>query len=134
MVELRTRNRQMRRYRGNHYEKLGLKKISCASQFTIPNLPGMSTDPAFDYTYTTSSQPNQACRTPDSASPLIILHIVLIPIPISLFLIHNSTIIAEHKVKSSLSISPWHDHELTSSTAYTKYSIHPTLVVFRSFT
>jgi len=44
--------------------------------------------------------------------------------PPSLFLVHNSTIIAEHKVTSSLSISPWHDHELTPSTAYTEYSIH----------
>ena len=30
----------------------------------------------------------------------------------------------EHKVKSSLSISPCHHHELTLSTAYTEYSIH----------
>jgi len=44
--------------------------------------------------------------------------------PPSLFLVHNSTIIAEHKVKSSLSISPCHDHELTLSTAYTEYSTH----------
>ena len=42
----------------------------------------------------------------------------------------TSTIIAEHKVKSSLCISPCHDQELTPSTcihrvqAYTKYSIH----------
>jgi len=43
----------------------------------------------------------------------------------SLFsLIHNSTIIAEYNVKSSLSISPCHDHELIPSTAYTEYSIH----------
>jgi len=42
----------------------------------------------------------------------------------SLFLIQNSTIIAEHKVESSLSISPCHDHELTPHTAYTSYSIH----------
>jgi len=46
------------------------------------------------------------------------------PSPISLFLVHNSTIIAEHKVKSSLSISPCPDHQLTPSTAYTEYSIH----------
>jgi hypothetical protein len=44
--------------------------------------------------------------------------------PISLFLVHNSAIIAEHKVKSSRSISPCHDHELAPSIAYTKYSIH----------
>ena len=36
----------------------------------------------------------------------------------------NSTITYEHKVMSSLSFSPWHDHELTPSTAYTEYSIH----------
>ena len=44
--------------------------------------------------------------------------------PPSLFLVHNSTIIAELKVKSSLSISPCHDHELTPSTAHTEYSTH----------
>ena len=49
-----------------------------------------------------------------------ILHIVLIFIPISLFLVHNSIIIAEHKVKLSLSISPCHNYELTPSTAYTQ--------------
>ena len=40
------------------------------------------------------------------------------------FLVHNITIIAEHKVKSSISIPPCHDHELTLFAAYTKYSIH----------
>jgi len=124
MVELRTRKREMRGYGGNHHEKLGLKIISCASQLTIPDMAGTSPNPACNYTDTKSSQPNQASRTPDFAYPLVILHIVLIFIPISLFLVHNSTIIAEHKVKSFLSISPCHDHELTPSTAYTEYSIH----------
>jgi hypothetical protein len=36
-----------------------------------------------------------------------------------------STIIAEPKVKSSLSISPCHNHESTLSTAYTEYRIQP---------
>jgi len=44
---------------------------------------------------------------------------------ISLFLVLNSTITYEHEVKSALSISPCHNHELTPSTAYTKYSIIP---------
>jgi len=44
--------------------------------------------------------------------------------PISLFLVHNSTIIAEHSVKTLLTISPCHDYQLTPSTAYTEYSIH----------
>jgi len=53
-----------------------------------------------------------------------ILHIVFIRSPTSLFLVHHSTIIAQHKVMSSLSISPCHDFELTPSTAYTQDSIH----------
>jgi hypothetical protein len=44
--------------------------------------------------------------------------------PPSRFVVHNSSIIAESKVMSYLSISPFHDHELTLCTAYTKYSIH----------
>ena len=47
--------------------------------------------------------------------------------PVSLFLVHNSTIIAEHKVKSYLSISPCHDHELTPSKAYTEHCIQRVL-------
>ena len=39
-------------------------------------------------------------------------------------LVYNSTIIAEHNVKSSLSNSPCYEHELTPSTAYTMYNIH----------
>jgi len=109
---------------GNHHEKLGLRRISCASQFTIPNTKGTSPDPACNYTDTRSSQPNQASRTPDFSYPLVSSTSFSSSSPISLFLVHNSTIIAEHKVKSCLSISPCHDHELTPSTAYAKYSIH----------
>jgi hypothetical protein len=149
MVELRTRKREMRGYRGNHHEKLGLKLISCASQFTISNTAGTSPDPACNYIDTRSSQPNPASRTPDYSYPLIYSPSFSASSPISLFLVHNSTIIAEHKVKSSLSISPCHYHELapsiayteysihraqhTLSTAYAEYSIHPRLFVFPSF-
>jgi len=117
----------------NHHEKLGLKRISCASQFTIPDMAGTSPDPACNNTDTRSSQPNQASRTPDFSYPLASSTSFSSSSTISLFLIHISTIIAECKVKSSLSISPWHDHELTPSTAYTEYSIHPRLFVFPSF-
>jgi len=117
----------------NHHEKLGLKRISCASQFTIPDTAGSNPDPACNNTDTRSSQPNQASRTPDFSYPLVSSTLFSSSSPISLFLIHISTIITEHKVKSSLSISPWHDHELTPSTAYTEYSIHPRLIVFPSF-
>jgi len=44
--------------------------------------------------------------------------------PQSLFLVHISTIIAEHNVMLSLPISPCHDHEVTLSPVYTEYNIH----------
>jgi len=37
MVELRTKEREMRQDGGNHDEKLGLGRISCAMWFTITN-------------------------------------------------------------------------------------------------
>jgi len=65
MVELSTRKREIRGDGGNHHEKQGLKRISCASQFTIPDMAGTSPDPAGNNTDTTSSKPNQASGTPD---------------------------------------------------------------------
>ena len=124
MVELRTRKREMRGDGGNHHEKLGLKRISGGSQFTIPDTAGTSPDPACNCTETRSSQPNQASCTPDFSYPLVSSTSFSSSAPISIILIHNSTIITEHKVKSSLSISPCHHHELTPCTAYTEYSIH----------
>ena len=84
----------------------------------------MNPDPACNHTGTRSSQPNQASCTHDFSYPLISSTLCSSSFPFSLFLVHNSTIITEHKVKSSVSISPCHNHELTPSTAYTKYSIH----------
>jgi len=80
-------------------------------------MAGTSPDLACNYTDTRSSQSNQASRTPDWSYPLVFSTLFSSSSPISLFLVRNSTIIAEHKVKSSLSISPYHDHELTPSTA-----------------
>jgi len=104
----------------NHHEKLGLTRILCASRFTIPDPAGTSPDSACNNTDTRSSQPNQASRPPDIPYLLISSTSFSFSSPISLFLIHISTIIAEHKVNSSLSISPCHDHELTPSTASTQ--------------
>jgi len=115
---------EMRGYVGNHHEKLGLRRISCANQFTMPDAAGTSPNPACNYTVTSCSQPNQASGSPDLSDPLVSSTLFSSSSLISLFLVHNSTIIAKHKVKSSLSISLCHDHELTLSTAYTESSIH----------
>ena len=56
---------------GNHHEKLGLERISYASQLTIPDIAGTTHDPACGFTDTRSSTPNQASRTPDFSYPLI---------------------------------------------------------------
>jgi len=65
MVELRTRKRHIRGDGGNHHEKLGLERISCASQVTIPDTAGMSPDLARNKPNQAPSKPNQASRTPD---------------------------------------------------------------------
>jgi hypothetical protein len=129
MVDWRTRMRVIRGDGGNYHEKLELKRISYVSQYTIQDLSGTSPDPAFDYTDTRSSQPNQASRTHDFSYPLVSSTSFSSSFPISLFLVHNSNIITEYKVKLSLSISPSHDHQLTPSTVYTEYSIYRVLQI-----
>jgi len=54
MVELRTRRRDITGDVGNHHEELGVKRISCASRFTIHDTAGTS--------------PDLACITTDSMS------------------------------------------------------------------
>jgi len=120
MVELRTRKREMREDGTNQHEKLGLDRISCANKIGLPDTAGTSPDPAYIHTDTRSSQPNQACCTPAFSYLLVSSTSFSSSFPISLFLVHNSATIAEHIVKSSLSIPPCHDHVLTPSTAYTE--------------
>jgi len=145
MVELRTRKRDIRGDGGNHYEKLELKRILCASQFTIPNTAGTSSNPACNYTDMRSFQLNQASRTPDfsyllvfsilfsSSSSSLSLSSTTLPSsqntkfshpPLSL----NAIIMSWHRVQHSLSTANTeysiHRVQHTSSTAYTEYSIH----------
>jgi len=87
------------------------------------------------YPHKRCSQLNRASCTRDISYPLVFSIWFSFSSPTSLLLVVNSTIISEYKVKSSLSISPCHDHELTPSTsihqvqhtpstAYTEYSVH----------
>jgi len=64
MVELRTRKREMRGDGGNHHEKLGLNRILCASQLTIPDRAGTSPNLACNNTNMMSSEPKQVSHTP----------------------------------------------------------------------
>jgi len=128
MVELRTRKREISGDGGIYHDKLGLRRISCVSQLTIHDTAGMSPDPVCNYTDTWSSQSNQASHTPDVSNPLVSPEALSSSSPITLFLIHNSTIIAEHNVRLTLSTSQCDDRELTPSTAYTEYKNTPSTV------
>ena len=144
MVELSTRMREIRGDGGIHHEKLGLKRFSCASHFTITNTADLSPDPAGNNTDTRSCKPNQASRNPDISGLLVSSISFSSSSPISLFLVHNSTIIARTQsqvISLYLSMpSSWvntecilHQVQHTLSTATTEYSIHLGLSVVPSF-
>jgi len=80
---------------GNHHEKLGLKRMLCATQLIIPDTAGTTPDPVGKNTNSRSSKPNQASRTSDFSCPLVSSLFVPMFIPHLSF----STIIAEHNVK-----------------------------------
>ena len=63
VVELSTRKSEIRGDGENHHEKLGLERISCGSQLTIPDMASTSPDPVGNITDTGSSTPNQASVT-----------------------------------------------------------------------
>ena len=71
MVELRTRNREMRGDGTNNHQKLEHNRISCASQFLIPDLVGTSSNLLCNNTETRSSKPIQASCTPAFSYPLV---------------------------------------------------------------
>jgi len=137
MVELGTRTAVMSGYEGNHHEKLGLEGASCTSQFSISDKAGTSPDPACNITKTWSSQPYDANWTPDFSSLLVFSMSCSYSSPIWLFVIHNSTIITEYKVKSFLStyhvmIMSSPQVQPTLSIAYTGFSIHRVQHTLRS--
>ena len=61
----------MRGDEGNRHQKLGLKRIICVSQFTIPDIARTIPDPAGKTTDTRSSKPNPACPTRDFSYPRV---------------------------------------------------------------
>ena len=110
---------------GNHHEKLGLKRISCASQFTIPDKTGTSPDPAGKYIDSRSSQPNQACRTPHFSYPLI--SSISFPSSSSISLSRpqldhhqKNTMLSHPTLSLDAMIKSWHRVQHTQSTASTQ--------------
>jgi len=117
------RTREMRGYPRNHPENLGMKRMLCGSQFIIPNTAGTSSNLSCNHIDTRSSEHHHASYISDFSYPLVSFLSLWFSSTICLFLVHNSTIMDEHKGQSSLCISQCQNHELTLSTVYTKYSI-----------
>jgi hypothetical protein len=104
----------------NHQEKVGHKIIFCVCQYAIIYTAGKNSDLVCDGANMRSSKLHQASRAPDFPYLLVLLTLFLSSSPITLFPIHNSIIIAEHKVKSSHSITSSYNHGLIPDTAYTE--------------
>jgi len=133
MVELSTRKREIRGDGGNHHEKLALRELrvevnwpSPIRQVPVPirrvitpirGLLNRFRQVVLLISHSLSYAPYRSHLHPPS-------------LPLSSTTLPSSQ---EHKVKSSLSISPCHHHELTLSAAYTEYSIHLRLSVVPSF-
>jgi len=132
MVEWKTSMREMRGDDGNCHEKLGQRRMSYASQFTIPDRPGTSPDLAHTITTVRSAKSNQASHTPDFSY----FHISFLSwSPISLYLPHHyhHRQIQSQVIPLCLSL-PWawvntvyrlHRVQHTLGTAYTDYIIQP---------
>jgi len=89
MVELRTREKEIGWDGANHQETLGLKRLSCESEFTLPDTAGKSTNPACNDSNMRCSLPDPASRTPDVSYSLLFSTSFSSPSPISVFLVHN---------------------------------------------
>jgi hypothetical protein len=122
----------------NHYEKLGLKRISCASQLTISDTVFISPDLAGNYPDRRSSDLSHACATPDYSY----LVVFSISFPFSSDISISSPQLYHHRTNTELSdlylslhamIESQHCVQHTPSTAYTTYSIYPKLLIFPSF-
>jgi len=112
--------KEMWEYGGNHHEKLGLRKILCASHLTILNMAGTAPDPAGKNSDKRSSETNQASRTLDFCHP----HISSILFPsLSSFCLSRLELYHHRRTQSEviLSISSCHDQELTLSRASTQH-------------
>jgi len=71
MLELRTRNWERGEDGGYHGEKLGPTRTLCATQFTIPNMTGTTSNLASYHTDSRCSAAKQANHTPDFLHPLV---------------------------------------------------------------
>jgi hypothetical protein len=133
IVELRTKKREMRGVGTPHHGKQGLKRMSCASHIPIPAMGGMCPNPACNHVNMRSFQHNHASHFLNCSYSLLWSTRLSSFSSISLFLLNNSTIIAEQKAMSCHYSSRCHNDDVTLSSAYTEYSIHARLCIFPAF-
>ena len=123
MVELSTRKREIREDGGNHHEKLGLRELRVRVNWPSP--------------IRQVQIPMWQVPTPIRCLINPITEVIPLICQVSSYLpsrsdVHPASLsfssttlpsLNVHKVESSLSISPWHHHELTPSAAFAKCSI-----------
>jgi len=124
MVELSTRKREIRGDGGDHHEKQGLTELRVRVNW--PSLIRPVWVPIRRVTTLIRGLLNPITQVIPLISrsrsyPSYHSHLHLPSLSFSSTTLPSSQ---EHKVKSSLPISPCHDHELTLSAAYTECSIH----------
>jgi hypothetical protein len=122
MPQFRTRITERRGDAGSHCETLRCNKVPPVSAFTICDMVGMHPNPASINTNAMSSELSIESHTPEFSSRLIISDWLLSPSPISLGR-PQQTIITEHNVNPSISITWCHYHNLTPCTSETHYTI-----------
>jgi len=129
MVEVRMRKREMRGDGGKYHVKLGLRRISYASQYIIPHMAGTSPDLGCNYTNGSDSQPKQESHTADISYLLVSSILFSFSSPSHSFLSITLSSLPNTKLSHpSLSLHAtimccqWVQH--TPSSAYTEYSEH----------
>jgi len=129
LVDGKIEDNKEREVRGKSSWETGTKENFVCESIDHPRTGGMNPDSARSYSNTRSSQSSQACRIHDLSCTLVSSTWFSSSSLISLFLVHNSTIIAEYNVKSSslslnVIIMSWHQVQHIQSTVYTENSIH----------
>jgi len=138
IAELRTRQREIGGDGTKNQEKRGLKRKSCASQYTMRGMAGRSLDPACNSTNTRSSQPNGSSPNPDFSYPLVSFTSLSssspsLPMWSTTPPSSQNTKLCYTSPSLHAMIMSWHWVRHTPSTAFTKYRTYPSLFVFLLF-
>jgi len=131
MVKLRTGKREIWGYVGNHHEKLGLKIIWCASQWTIPIAMEQVWVPIRRVITPIQGLPNPIrqlvpviCHIRSYPPHRTHLHPPSLPFSSTTLLSSQNTMWSHSCLSLNVMIMSWHQVYHTQRTAYTENRIH----------